>query len=186
MLAVRLTVAEGRELGIQDLCALTIGEATGAVDALVLSESDAEIVKDVLREIRQRLSFLNEVGLDYLQLNRESGTLSGGEAQRIKLASFLNAGAANEPTLFIFDEPTTGLHFHDVKKLLVAFDELLRNGHSIIVIEHHPDVIKYADHIIDIGPGAGDKGGNIVFEGTPEAIMNCQESKTRLALEGKL
>ena len=124
--------------------------------------------------------------MGYLKTGQPSNTLSGGEAQRIKLASFLNAGAANEPTLFIFDEPTTGLHFHDVKKLLVAFDELLRNGHSIIVIEHHPDVIKYADHIIDIGPGAGDKGGNIVFEGTPEAIMNCQESKTRLALEGKL
>ncbi|MEY5044694.1 MAG: excinuclease subunit UvrA, partial [Bacteroidota bacterium] len=97
-------------------------------------------------------------------------TLSGGEAQRIKLASFLNASDRAARTLFLFDEPTTGLHVHDVRKLLDAFDALLSRGHTVVVIEHHTEVIVHADHVIEMGPGGGEKGGNVVFEGTPEQL----------------
>jgi excinuclease ABC subunit A len=125
-----------------------------------------------------KLQPLQDVGLGYLKLGQSSSTLSGGEAQRIKLASFLTKGGSEKPTLFIFDEPTTGLHFHDINKLLDAFNALIENGHTIIVIEHNPDVIKTADWIIDLGPEGGDKGGNIVFEGTPEQLLKAKGSYT--------
>ncbi|MDR1973610.1 MAG: excinuclease ABC subunit UvrA [Bacteroidales bacterium] len=128
--------------------------------------------------IASKLSTLQEVGLGYLALGQQSSTLSGGEAQRIKLAYFIGRGNVEKPTLFIFDEPTTGLHFHDIKKLLGAFDALIRKGHTILVIEHHPDVIKMADHVIDIGPEGGEKGGKIVYEGTPEQLPSCKQSIT--------
>ncbi len=182
MLAVRLTVAEGRELGIQDLCALTIGEATGAVDALVLSETDAEIVKDVLREIRQRLRFLNEVGLDYLQLNRESGTLSGGEAQRIRLATQIGSGLSG--VLYVLDEPSIGLHQRDNDRLIQTLRNLRDLGNSVIVVEHDEDTIRAADHILDLGPGAGPLGGALVAQGTLEEILACGESLTAQYLRG--
>jgi len=125
-----------------------------------------------------KLQPLADTGLGYLRLGQSSDTLSGGEAQRIKLSSFLIKGSAEKPTLFIFDEPTTGLHFHDIRKLLDSFNALIAKGHSIIVIEHNPDVIKSADWVIDLGPEGGDNGGNLVFEGTPEDLVQCKASYT--------
>jgi excinuclease ABC subunit A len=111
-------------------------------------------------------------------LGQSSDTLSGGEAQRVKLASFLGKGRANNKILFIFDEPTTGLHFHDIKKLLTSFNALIEQGHSILVIEHNTDVIKSADWVIDLGPGAGDEGGHLVFAGKPSDLRNAKNSHT--------
>ena len=137
-------------------------------------------------KIHDKLKPLQAVGLGYVQLGQSSSTLSGGEAQRIKLASFLIKGASKDKTLFIFDEPTTGLHFHDIKKLLDSFNALLDNGHSIIVVEHNLDLIKCADHIIDLGPEGGDKGGTVVASGTPEEIVQISESFTAQHLREKL
>ncbi len=137
-------------------------------------------------KIASKIAPLVKVGLGYLKLGQPSNTLSGGEAQRIKLASFLAKGSASPSTLFIFDEPTTGLHFHDVRKLLIAFDELIDSGHSIIVVEHNLDVIKYADWIIDIGPEGGNKGGEIVFKGTPEECIKDEKSYTGYYLKEKI
>ena len=142
--------------------------------------------KNITDRILMKLKPLQNVGLGYLKMGQPSSTLSGGEAQRIKLASFLVNGTNEKPTLFIFDEPTTGLHFHDVNKLLAAFEALINNGHSLIVIEHDPDVIKTADWVIDLGPEGGDKGGNIVFAGTPEDLAKCKESYTSKVLAKKL
>jgi excinuclease ABC subunit A len=128
--------------------------------------------------ILSKLQPLADVGLGYVKLGQASSTLSGGEAQRIKLASFLTKGENHPNTLFIFDEPTTGLHFHDIHKLLEAFQALIQKGHSLVVIEHNVDVIRCADWVIDLGPEGGDEGGNIVFEGTPEDLINHKESYT--------
>ena len=133
--------------------------------------------------IINRLKPLQDVGLGYLKLGQPSSTLSGGEAQRVKLAYFLVKGSVEKPTMFIFDEPTTGLHFHDVSKLLDSFQALINNGHTLIVIEHNLDVIKSADWVIDLGPEGGNEGGQIVFEGTPEALMKCEKSYTAHALK---
>ena len=135
--------------------------------------------------IVNRLQPLEDVGLGYIKLGQNSSTLSGGENQRVKLAYFIGQEKA-EPTLFIFDEPTTGLHFHDIKRLLAAIEALIRRGHSVVVIEHNMDVIKCADYIIDLGPDGGDKGGNLVFEGTPEDLAQCKESVTGSYLRQKL
>lgn len=129
------------------------------------------------KRIVKRLMPLKDVGIGYVKLGQSSSTLSGGESQRVKLASFL-ALEKSEPTIFVFDEPTTGLHFHDIKTLLKAFNALIAKGHTIIIIEHNPEVIKCADHIIDIGPEGGDLGGNVVFEGTPEELLKCGASYT--------
>ena len=137
------------------------------------------------KTITDRLKPLEDVGLGYIKLGQSSSTLSGGENQRVKLAYFIGQ-ERQDPTLFIFDEPTTGLHFHDIKRLLHAFDALIERGHSIIVIEHNLDVVKMADHIIDLGPDGGDKGGKVVFTGTPEGIINCKESFTGQFLKDKL
>ena len=134
------------------------------------------------KRIAERLKPLMDVGLSYIQLGQSSSSLSGGESQRVKLAYFLsmNEGTSkdNQRILFIFDEPTTGLHFYDVEKLLKSFDALLSKGHSIVVVEHNPDVIRSADWIIDLGPEAGAQGGNLVFAGTPEDLLKCRESYT--------
>ena len=129
-------------------------------------------------KIMAKLQPLQNVGLGYVKLGQSSSTLSGGEAQRIKLASFLIKGNNQKKTLFIFDEPTTGLHFHDIEKLLKSFDQLIALGNSILVIEHNMDMIKSADWVIDIGPEGGDKGGNVVYVGTPEKLADCKESFT--------
>ena len=138
------------------------------------------------KNIARKLQPLKDVGLSYIKLGQSSNTLSGGEAQRIKLASFLGKGNTPEKTLFIFDEPTTGLHFHDINKLLNSFYALIKKGHSIVCIEHNLDVIKCADWIIDLGPEGGDKGGDIVFTGTPEEIVNCKKSITGQFLKKKI
>lgn len=137
-------------------------------------------------KIMTKLQPLQDVGLGYVQLGQSSSTLSGGEAQRIKLASFLVKGATKEKALFVFDEPTTGLHFHDIKKLLASFEALLDKGHSIIVIEHNLDLIKCADYIIDIGPEGGENGGHLVAFGTPEEIAKNPKSVTGEYLKEKL
>ena len=124
--------------------------------------------------------------MGYIKLGQSSSTLSGGEAQRIKLASFLIKGNTGNNTLFVFDEPTTGLHFHDIQKLLYAFEALIKQGHSIIIIEHNIEIIKCADWIIDLGPDGGDDGGTIVFEGTPENLIKCKESITGVYLKEKI
>ena len=137
-------------------------------------------------KIAAKLQPLQDVGLGYVQLGQSSSTLSGGEAQRIKLASFLVKGTSKEKTVFIFDEPTTGLHFHDIKKLLASFYALLDRGHTVIVVEHNIDLIKCADHIIDLGPEGGENGGKIVAEGTPEEVAKNKRSFTAEYLKEKI
>src|SRR5690606_41900858 len=125
-----------------------------------------------------KLQPLSSVGLGYVKLGQSSDTLSGGEAQRVKLASFLGKGKGQGHILFIFDEPTTGLHFHDIKKLLASFNALIEQGHSILVVEHNTDVLKSADWIIDLGPEAGDKGGELIYAGVPEGLKKVERSYT--------
>ena len=137
-------------------------------------------------KIANKLQPLEDVGLGYVTLGQSSSTLSGGEAQRIKLASFLGKGTNKEKALFIFDEPTTGLHFHDIRKLLRSFDALIAGGHSIVVIEHNMELVKCADHIIDLGPEGGDLGGNVMAAGTPEEVARSKESLTARFLREKL
>lgn len=157
-------------------------------DILHMTIDDAvEFFKKYNEEkIVEKLLPLQETGLGYVQLGQSSNTLSGGEAQRIKLASFLGKGHAHQHTLFIFDEPSTGLHFHDIKKLLKALRALIEIGHTVFVIEHHPDIIKSADWIIDLGPEGGKGGGNITAQGTPEDIVKVKESYTGKYLKEKL
>ena len=147
-------------------------------DILEMSVDDAiEFFKEE-KAIAKAIQPLQDVGLGYVKLGQSSDTLSGGEAQRVKLASFLGKGKGHGHVLFIFDEPTTGLHFHDIKKLLASFNALIEQGHSIIIIEHNTDVIKNADWVIDLGVEAGDAGGNLVFAGTPENLKKVKESHT--------
>jgi excinuclease ABC subunit A len=129
-------------------------------------------------DIAKKLKPLSDVGLGYVKLGQSSDTLSGGEAQRVKLASFLGKGRSQEKILFIFDEPTTGLHFHDIRKLLASMNALIDQGHSVIVIEHNLDVIRCADWVIELGPEAGDAGGMLVYEGLPTALKDCETSPT--------
>lgn len=167
---------EYRGKNIYDVLEMTIDQAI---------EFFAEGKGSTEKKILKRLASLQEVGLGYIKLGQSSSTLSGGENQRLKLAFFLGE-EKNEPTIFIFDEPTTGLHFHDIKTLLKAFNALIERGHTVIIIEHNMDVIKCADHIIDIGPEGGKAGGNIVAEGTPEEVAACKESYTGQFLKEKL
>ena len=137
------------------------------------------------KTIVKRLKSLEDVGLGYIKLGQNSSSLSGGENQRVKLAYFIGQ-EKQEPSLFIFDEPTTGLHFHDIQRLLKAFDALIARGHTILIIEHNMEVIKCADHVIDLGPDGGDKGGNLVVAGTPEEVTACKDSLTGKYLKEKL
>ena len=165
---------------ISDILNMSIDEA------IDFFEGSSGRSTSVVGRILSRLKPLREVGLGYLKLGQSSSSLSGGEAQRVKLAYFLIKGQVERPTLFIFDEPTTGLHFHDVNKLLESFNALIANGHSVIIIEHNMEVIKSADWVIDLGPESGNKGGEIVFEGTPEDLIKCKQSYTGKALKNKL
>ncbi|MCA0430777.1 MAG: excinuclease ABC subunit UvrA [Bacteroidetes bacterium] len=153
-------------------------------DAILFFSNDLE--NKTCKKILEKLMALQAVGLGYVQLGQSSSTLSGGEAQRIKLASFLIHINNTQPTLFVFDEPTTGLHFHDVAKLLISFNALLNKGHSIVVIEHNLDVIKCADWVIDMGPEGGENGGNVVFAGTPEDLVKSKLGYTAKYLKEKL
>nr|WP_315140696.1 excinuclease ABC subunit UvrA [uncultured Flavobacterium sp.] len=157
-------------------------------DILTMTIDDSiQFFKDTKQnKITQKLQPLQDVGLGYVQLGQSSSTLSGGEAQRIKLASFLVKGATKDKALFVFDEPTTGLHFHDIKKLLASFDALIEKGHSILVIEHNLDLIKCADWIIDLGPEGGENGGKLLAVGTPEQIVKIKQSVTGKYLKEKL
>ncbi|MCP4441061.1 MAG: excinuclease ABC subunit UvrA [Aureispira sp.] len=137
-------------------------------------------------DIITKLKPLQDVGLGYIALGQSSSTLSGGEAQRVKLASFLNKESSSQHILFIFDEPTTGLHFHDIRKLLKAFNALVENGHSVLVIEHNLEIVKCADYVIDLGPEGGANGGHLVFQGTPEELCECKESFTGQYLKEKM
>lgn len=168
---------EFKEKNINDILNMSIEDAISFFDA-----------EDRLqKKIIDRIQPLYDLGLGYLTLGQSSSTLSGGEAQRVKLASFLTKGKSKIiPTLFIFDEPTTGLHFHDIDKLIIAFNELIKRGHSVLVIEHNSDVLKCADWIIDIGPGGGKHGGSILFEGKPEEMVVSKESSTGIFLKEKL
>jgi excinuclease ABC subunit A len=166
-----------QEKNIHDVLSMTID------DAIEFFSRDQKKADN--RRLIQKLTPLSEVGLGYLTLGQSSSTLSGGEAQRIKLASFLARGERQEHTVFIFDEPTTGLHVHDVQKLLDAFEALIQQGHSLIVIEHNLDVIKCADWVIDMGPDAGLNGGNVVFEGPPKALTEQSNSHTGRYLKKK-
>lgn len=134
--------------------------------------------ESICRRIVERLQPLQDVGLGYIKLGQSSSTLSGGESQRVKLASYMLRENSAGRVMFIFDEPTTGLHFHDINKLLAAFDALIERGHSVVIVEHNMDVIKCADWVIDLGPEAGDRGGEIVFEGTPRELKQCERSHT--------
>lgn len=165
---------------INDILDMTVSEAIS-----FFNNDDAKKKTSYNRAIIDRLRPLEDVGLGYIKLGQNSSTMSGGENQRVKLAYFISL-EKQSPTLFIFDEPTTGLHFHDISKLMKAFNALLERGHSIVVIEHNMEVIKCADWIIDLGPEGGDKGGNIVFAGTPDDIISCKESLTGRYLKSEL
>jgi excinuclease ABC subunit A len=147
-------------------------------DVLEMSVDEAIAFFSEEKNIVLAISPLQEVGLGYVKLGQSSSTLSGGEAQRVKLASFLGKGKASSKMLFIFDEPTTGLHFHDIHKLLKAFNALIDQGHSLIVVEHNTDIIKSADWVIDMGPEAGVNGGNVVYAGVPSGLAKCKASQT--------
>ena len=163
-------------------------EGKNIYDLLTMTIDDAILffTEHKQAKILQKIQPLQDVGLGYVQLGQSSSTLSGGEAQRIKLASFLVKGATKEKALFVFDEPTTGLHFHDIKKLLKSFDALLDKGHSIIVVEHNLDLIKCADWIIDLGPEGGENGGLLLAVGTPEEVVKNKKSITGKYLKEKL
>lgn len=150
-------------------------------------EESVEFFKEFHPRIAEKIEPLMQVGLGYVKLGQSSNSLSGGEAQRVKLASFLGKGNANKgKTLFIFDEPTTGLHFHDIKKLLKALNDLVEQGDSVVIIEHNMEVIKCADHIIDLGPEGGETGGNLCFEGTPEEMVKLKNNPTATYLKEKI
>ena len=138
------------------------------------------------KKIVDALNPLLQVGLGYLKMGQSSNTLSGGEAQRVKLAYFLSKENKTKHTLFIFDEPTTGLHFHDITKLLQSMQALVDKGHSVIIIEHNQEVIKCADWVIDMGPEGGDQGGNVCFAGTPEELVKLEDNYTGYYLKDKL
>lgn len=165
-----------RGKNIWDVLEMTVNQAVE-----FFSETDGTDEKRIVK----RLKPLQQVGLGYVKLGQSSSTLSGGESQRVKLAYYLSI-EKSEPTIFIFDEPTTGLHFHDIRKLMDAFDALIRRGHTIVVIEHNMEVIKCADHIIDLGPEGGDRGGLVVAEGTPEQVAACPQSYTGRYLRLKI
>lgn len=165
-----------KDVNIYDVLEMTVNQAI---------EFFSQHTGNTEKKIVKRLKPLQDVGVGYVKLGQSSSTLSGGESQRVKLASFL-ANEKPEPTVFVFDEPTTGLHFHDIKTLLKAFDALIAKGHTVIIIEHNLEVIKCADHIIDIGPEGGEKGGNLVFEGTPEEIIQYEASYTGKFLREKI
>ena len=168
---------------IDDILNLTISEAVE-----FFKEAGKQGNKEtgqMTKAIVKRLSTLEEVGLGYIKLGQNSSTLSGGENQRVKLAYFIGQ-EKQEPTLFIFDEPTTGLHFHDISRLLQAFNALIERGHTILIIEHNMEIIKCADYVIDLGPDGGDKGGNLVMAGTPEEVAQCKDSVTGKYIKEKL
>jgi excinuclease ABC subunit A len=183
ILAVTIKDSEGRELNIHQFSELTIAAAAEYIRRLALNDQQQRIVSDVVREIDSRLQFLVEVGLDYLSLDRESGTLSGGEAQRIRLATQIGSGLAG--VLYVLDEPSIGLHQRDNARLLATLRRLRDLGNSVIVVEHDEETIRAADHILDLGPGAGPRGGEIVAQGTIAEVLRAKNSPTADYLSGR-
>jgi excinuclease ABC subunit A len=165
-----------RDKSVSDILDMSVDEALA-----FFKEDEKEC-----RRIIERLKTLSDVGLGYVKLGQPSSTLSGGESQRVKLASYLAREFTDKRMMFIFDEPTTGLHIHDINRLLKAFNALIAVGHTIVIVEHNMEVIKCADHIIDLGVEAGAGGGNIVFEGTPTELAKCKESHTGTFLKSKI
>ncbi len=178
------TFTDGAERNIQQLCQLSVAQAKIFLENLELTEQQRFIVTEVLREILARLGFLNEVGLGYLTLDRESGTLSGGEAQRIRLASQIGSGLAG--VLYVLDEPSIGLHQRDNDRLIGTLRRLRDLGNSVVVVEHDEDTIRAADHVLDLGPGAGARGGELIAQGTLADILQNQTSATAAYLSGRL
>jgi excinuclease ABC subunit A len=165
------------------------GLSISAILELTLQEALEFFAADpdkLAQRVAEKIQPLVDVGLGYLTVGQSSSTMSGGEAQRIKLASFLSKGNQETPTLFIFDEPTTGLHFYDIEKLLIAFNALLDKGHSLVVIEHNMEVLKCADHLIDLGPSGGENGGYLLFSGHPKDFIELQDNYTAQYLREKL
>jgi excinuclease ABC subunit A len=183
ILGVTISDATGRELSIHEFCEQTVGAAAEYTLRLQLSAQQQEIAREVIHEIRSRLQFLVEVGLDYLTLNRESGTLSGGEAQRIRLATQIGSGLAG--VLYVLDEPSIGLHQRDNGRLLATLRRLRDLGNSVIVVEHDEETIRAADHILDLGPGAGPRGGELVAQGTIDDVLRAENSETANYLSGR-
>ena len=183
ILAVTIRNQSGQELNIHRFCELTIAAAAQFVRRLELTETQCTIVSEVVQEISSRLDFLLEVGLDYLTLNRESGTLSGGEAQRIRLATQIGSGLAG--VLYVLDEPSIGLHQRDNARLIATLRRLRDLGNSVIVVEHDEETIRAADYILDLGPDAGPRGGEIVAEGTLEEVLKAKNSPTAAYLSGR-
>ena len=170
-------------LNIDEICRLSIEKMLDFVENITLTETEAKIAKEILKEIKERLSFLVRVGLDYLNLARQAGTLSGGEAQRIRLATQI--GSALTGVLYILDEPSIGLHQRDNGKLIGTLKNLRDLGNSVIVVEHDEDTMRESDYIVDIGPGAGIHGGEVVAAGTPEEVAKCEASITGAYLSGR-
>jgi len=166
---------------VDDILNMTVDDAL-----TFFAPTPGKKVSTAQKRLVAKLQPLADVGLGYVTLGQGSNTLSGGEAQRIKLAAFLTRGDRQGHTLFVFDEPTTGLHVHDVAKLLDSFEALLKQGHSIVVIEHHLDIVKCADWVLDLGPGGGVHGGQLVHAGTPEQLATCAASVTGIHLAPKL
>jgi excinuclease ABC subunit A len=171
------------ELNVHEFCRLTIGEAREYIEQLVLTEQQKFITTEVRREVSNRLSFLEEVGLAYMSLDRESGTLSGGEAQRIRLATQIGSGLAG--CLYVLDEPSIGLHQRDNDRLITTLRRLRDLGNSVVVVEHDEDTIRAADHVLDLGPGAGARGGQLVAQGTLEDVLKVEQSLTAQYLSGR-
>jgi excinuclease ABC subunit A len=178
-LFVTCEICRGRRYNRETLEILYKG--CSIADVLEMTVEEALVLMENVPSVRRPLQTLDDVGLDYIHLGQAATTLSGGEAQRIKLAKELSKKSTGR-TLFLLDEPTTGLHFADVEKLLEVLNRLVDLGNTVVVIEHHPDVIKTADHVIDLGPEGGEKGGEIVVEGTPEEVAQHPMSHTGKAL----
>src|SRR5207249_9109929 len=180
---------EARDVRVSDrtidrVSSLTVHETQAFFATLALSDKELVIADKVLKEIRRRLSFLSDVGLDYLTLDRLSSTLSGGEAQRINLATSL--GSALVGTLYVLDEPSIGLHPRDNLRLIAILRQLRDQGNTVLVVEHDADMIKVADHVVDLGLGAGEQGGRVVFSGTFEKLLQEPRSLTSKYLRGEL
>jgi excinuclease ABC subunit A len=177
-----ILAVEYRGKNIFNILEMTVDEAL----EFFAENQGPEKYRGLHHKITNKIQPLADVGLGYIGLGQASSTLSGGEAQRIKLASYLNKGSQATNTLFVFDEPTTGLHFHDIRKLLDAFNALVRNGNTLIVIEHNMEIIKSADWVIDLGPEGGNGGGEIIFEGVPEDLVKEEKSVTGVYLKSKI
>ncbi len=184
ILGVTVRMTGGEQLNIREFCRLTIGEAHEVITRLALDATQKQIAAEIVREVSTRLGFLVEVGLSYLNLDRESGTLSGGESQRIRLAAQIGSRLAG--VLYVLDEPSIGLHQRDNDRLIATLRRLRDLGNSVIVVEHDEDTIRAADYILDIGPGAGPRGGKLVAQGTLEEVLRVENSPTAQYLTGRL